>query len=52
MNFNLHSFNWLIDNALDRTQSLMNFKKGSINRITTTDERVEFGEMPNNYLSI
>ncbi|CAD8152115.1 unnamed protein product [Paramecium pentaurelia] len=52
MNFNLHSFNWLIDNALDKTQSLANFKKGSINRITTTDERVEYGEMPNNYLSI
>ncbi|CAD8058334.1 unnamed protein product [Paramecium sonneborni] len=52
MNFNLHSFNWLIDNALERTQSLANFNKISTNRITTMDERVEFVDMPNNYLSI
>lgn len=52
MNFNIHSFNWLIDNALSKTQSMINLHKRSINRVTTMDERIEYDEMPHNYGSI
>ncbi|CAD8140571.1 unnamed protein product [Paramecium pentaurelia] len=52
MNFNVHSFNWLIDNALSRSQSLMNINKRQTNRVVSMDERVEYQSPINNHKDI
>ncbi|CAD8057342.1 unnamed protein product [Paramecium sonneborni] len=52
MNFNVHSFNWLIDNALSKSSSLMNIDRRQTNRAVSMDERVEYQSPTNNYKEI